>query len=178
MIDAIQIWDLLSKVPMPPEELPEGINDHECDVFEKRTGIRLPADLRDWLKLCNGPCAGPGGFFGIRPWRSDLDIEAILELYPEWEAKKWIPVAGDGCGNYYVMPTEQEFGPGFPVFFIEAEESRELPQYIAASDLGHFLIAILQRELNIKGWPFDRDFVMQSDPEITRFHSVKLPWLA
>jgi hypothetical protein len=40
MIDAVRIEELLRTVPKPPEDvIPRGIDDGECDDFEKRTGI-------------------------------------------------------------------------------------------------------------------------------------------
>src|SRR5438105_1019599 len=110
MIDRRRLSELLTKVPTPPEDsLPPPATDPDCDSFEKRSGIRLPDDVRDWLKLTNGPCVGPGGLYGIRPPRRHLDMEAIIALFPSWKAHQWLPIAGDGCGNYYVIPTQQEY---------------------------------------------------------------------
>src|SRR2546430_2684767 len=131
MIDAWRIQELLRKVPKPPEDsLPKGITDGECDDFEKRTGISLPDDVRHWLKVANGPCVGPGGVYGIRPLRRHFDIESFLSLFPSWKKRKWIPIAGDGCGNHYVVPTEHEYGSGYPVLFIDTSCSANAPSYI------------------------------------------------
>src|SRR4051812_31301894 len=119
MIDVQRIRELLKKVPRPPgEPIPYGLTDTDCEQFEERTGIPLPEDLRTWLKITNGPCVGPGGLYGIRPQRQELDIEGILNLVPSWATHKWIPIGADGCGNFYIIPTNAEFGSGFPVLFI------------------------------------------------------------
>jgi hypothetical protein len=177
-----RIRELLAQVPSPPGEgIPDGVATGEIEEFERRTGLVAPDPLREWLQLTNGPCVGPGGYFGIHPKRLELDIEHILDIYPEFLAKKWIPVAGDGCGNYYVVPTHQEYGQGFPVLFIEAVVDYLSPAYIAASDLAHFLPWILEKELceiGEHGWPFDEQFVTNNDPQILSFHDVPLPWNA
>jgi hypothetical protein len=177
MLDIQRLRDLLTKIPLPPgEELPQGIADADCDLFEQRTGMLLPADLRNWLIMTNGPCVGPGGLFGIRPRRRHLDIEAHLKMYPSWSAKKWIPIAGDGCGNYYVVATGQECGGGYPVLFVDTSASPDIPAYIVASDLEHFVIFLLEAELGDRSWPFRETSVIRADPNIVRFAGVKLPW--
>jgi hypothetical protein len=179
MIDADAILKLLAQVPKNPDEpLPGGLLDEDLDRFAQRTGIAPPPDLRAWLKLCNGPCVGPGGLFGIRNATSTLNIESYLDLFPSWKIAKWIPIAGDGCGNYYVEPTQGEFGRGFPVLFIDTHESSELPTFIVASDLGHFLAFILESELGNRSWPFCKREVTEKDPAILGFTGVPLPWKA
>jgi hypothetical protein len=171
------IKKLLAKVPRPLEdEIPDGVSDTDLAKFERRLGFPAPDSLREWLRISNGPCVGPGGLFGVRPRRKHLDIELLFKTFPIWKAKAWIPIAGDGSGNYYVVPTEHDFGPGFPVLFIDTAESPDEPAYIAASDVEHFLIALLQRELGSEGWPFDKQIVLQSDPQIVAFDGVPLPW--
>src|ERR1700689_4522542 len=115
-----RIKKLLHEAPRAPEDsIPGGVSEKDLGAFVGRTGITLPSSMRKWLQLSNGPCVGPGGLFGIRPKRPALDIEKILDIFPSWKARKWIPVAGDGCGNYYVMPTKEDFGVGFPIVFID-----------------------------------------------------------
>lgn len=177
MLDADRIKTLLSKVPSPPgERLPEGTTDAEIHSFVDRTGISVPDDLAAWMKLSNGPCVGPGGLFGIRTQRSHLDIESCLDIFPSWRHQKWIPVAGDGCGNYYVVPTQGEFGDGFPVLFIDMSLADDSPAFIVASDMGHFLESLLETELGDRSWPFDERAVVERDPNILSFRDVKLPW--
>jgi cell wall assembly regulator SMI1 len=179
MFDASRIYDLLQQVPQPPEDsLPSGIANSDLDDFQGRTGIHLPSGMQSWLRLTNGPCVGPGGLYGIHTSRSNLDIEGYLEIFPNWKAKKWIPVAGDGCGNYYVIPTQHEFGDFYPVLFVDTSKSFDSPSYVVASDLEHFLIAILSKELGATEWPFNNEYVTRFDPQITKCHGVDLPWTA
>lgn len=174
-----RITELLHQVPKAPEDLiPTGVSSETMEQFELRTGVLLPGMMRDWLSLTNGPCIGPGGFYGIQPLRSDLDMECYWELFPVWKQKKWLLVAGDGCGNYYIMPTQKEFGAGFPVLFIETMEDSDSPIYVVASDLEHFVVGILQEELERTSWPFDEKIAMAFDPQIVRCNNVSLPWKA
>lgn len=174
-----QIAELLFQVPRAPEEtIPPGVTADEVAQFEERTGIKLPTVLGSWLNMTNGPCVGPGGFYGIHPFRSCLDIEELWTRHPIWKKSRWIPVAGDGCGNHYIMPTQNEFGCGYPVVFVDVGVSVNLLSYIVASNLEHFIAGILRKELDHTGWPFTRDETIAFDPRISEFHSIKYPWTA
>ena len=179
MINAPRILELLHQVPRPPEDsIPGGISTRECDECEVRTGLRLPPDVREWLALANGPCVGPGGLYGILPARESLGFEEVINLFPSWRRNRWLPVAGDGCGDHYVIPTQQEYGVGYPVVFVDVHSSEDVPAYIVASDIGHFLNALLEEELGKRGWPFNEQYVCRTDPDIQRFTGVPLPWRA
>ncbi len=177
MIDNYKIDDLLQRVPHPPEEPPPpGIDDSECERFAIRTGITMPSDLQEWLKITNGPCVGPGGFYGIRPTCPFLDIESRMQIFPNWYTTKWLPIAGDGCGNYFVMPTLREYGDSHPIVFVDTTNSSSSPLYVVSSDLDHFIIATLEEELGATDWPFSRNFVINFDPDILKCSGVALPW--
>lgn len=172
-----QISELLHQVPRPPEDsIPSGVTDEEIAHFEERTGIVVPAMLRRWLRVTNGPCVGPGGFYGIQPLRSHLEIEEYLNLFPDWKKRQWIPVAGDGCGNHYIIPTQNEFGLGYPVLFIDVGRAVDSPSYVVASDLEHFVVGTLRKEMGDAGWPFSRDRTLAFDPGLSDFHAVPFPW--
>lgn len=177
MVNIPAIRTLLRRIPHPPEEeLPAGLSDQECTRFEERTGLVMPPDLRAWLNISNGPCVGPGGLYGVCPPRMHLDIESYYDMYPTWRTRGWIPVAGDGCGNQYVLVTKREYGNGLPIVFVESTSDHEMPAYIVASDIRHFLLFLFLRELGQCGWPFDEAIVTQNDPAIMTFHDVPLPW--
>ena len=172
-----QILELLYQVPRPPEEsVPLGVTDEELAQFEERTGLVVPAMLRSWLSLTNGPCVGPGGFYGIHPLRSHLDIEGYLSQFPDWKKREWIPVAGDGCGNHYIIPTQNEFGLGNPVVFVDVGRAVESPSYVVASDIDHFVLGTLRKEMDDTGWPFNRERTLAFDHRISDFHAVPFPW--
>lgn len=87
-----------------------GATPDELRQLEERLGRPLPPPLADWLRICRGAAIGPGGFFGHRPDRPYLDVPSCLQLFPEWVERDWIPVAGDGCGNYFVLLPSGEVG--------------------------------------------------------------------
>lgn len=77
-------------------------------------GAAAGGQLRQFLGVCNGVRIGPGGFYGVRPDDLDRDLLDLLGQWDEWwEAPGRLPVAGDGCGNYYVIT------PGGRVGFVD-----------------------------------------------------------
>jgi hypothetical protein len=106
-----RIVELVHGAVRAPEDADvDGASPQELEELEQRLGHPLPGQLADWLRICRGAAIGPGGFFGNRPDRPSLDIPAYLDLFPEWAGKSWLPVAGDGCGNYYVLLPSSDVG--------------------------------------------------------------------
>jgi len=172
-----EIQQLLGRVQKPPgEEIPEGLSVEELNRAESSLGLRFPTALRQWLSLTNGPCVGPGAFVGIRTRRQLADMEKILSFYPAWIVKGFIPVATDGCGNFYVAAVDRKLQEDAPILFIDTQENPSMPAYIAASDLGRFILFFLRKELGESRWPFCREYVLDIDPESRRIHDVPLPW--
>lgn len=175
-MDIVKIHNLLQRAerfidgPLPP-----GATDAEIDDFTRRTEVSVPKDFRELLKISNGPPVGPAGLYGIRPALPSLDIESEFALFPSWRARRWIPVAGDGCGDYYVLLSQQEFGAGFPVVFVD-QACYEKVDYIVASDVAHFVAFLLCESVGETAWPFDRADVLARDPSIAHFSDVPLPW--
>ena len=175
-----RLKQLLHMLPHPPEVgIPPGVTDSDIGEFMQRTGVTLPSQFRQWLKIANGPYVDSRATFGIQTSTEYRDIEAIYHLLPVWKSKKWIPVASDGCGNYYVVPTDQEYGEGYPVVFVEVMQGSDKPAYIVASDVAHFLEFLMEDELKLAhAWPFDEAYVLRKDPEIAKFHDISFPWSA
>lgn len=155
--------------------VPPGLSAQDIDGFVFRTGLTVPQDLRDWLMITNGPNVGRAGIYGIRPARDYLDIESKMKLSSEWDELGGIPVAGDGCGSYYIICTRHKFGGGTPVVFCDHSEGYA-PTYLVGSDFAHFIEFMLREELGERWWPFDRNRFVQEDPGILSFHSIRLPW--
>lgn len=171
--DVVAMLPCLEKPP--GEGIPPGLGQADLDAIENRIGFRLPNVFRTWLMITNGPCVGPGGVVGVNTVRKLQDLEAIYELYPNWKTKRWIPVAGDGCGNYYVLVySEHELEP---IVFVDVMENPDEPAFIAASDLWHFLDFLFRSEIGKSGWPFSEAEVVQRDPKIVETAFV-LPWNA
>jgi hypothetical protein len=87
----------------PEDEPPRGAGTAELDDLQARLGRGLPPPLRAWLSICRGARIGPGGVFGPRPDVPSLDMARRRDLFPQWAGSGWLPVAGDGCGNCYVL---------------------------------------------------------------------------
>ena len=172
-----EVIRMLAQVALPPgEPLPRGAPEPLIADWELRNQIRLPPEFRAWLAACNGPCVGPGGVTGIATKRNSQDVDFLLRLHPDWHKQGWVPLAGDGSGNYYVVATKGEFGPGEPVLFIDNMIEENVPAFVVASDSWQFLWFMLKKELGQSKWPFDRAEVVSEDPAILTFSSVCLPW--
>ncbi len=178
----------------PGEDIPNGLSDQELTTFENRTGIQLLNVFRDWLKTTNGPFIGPGGMVGIDTPRSIQNIEVTYERHPSWRANRWIPVANDGFGNFYVLLREDS---GLePVAFVDCNIDPDQISYVAASNLWTFLRFYFTKiakdfdesegfdesedlddfeELYESQWPFDKDEVMKVDPDILK-SKLPFPW--
>ncbi len=181
-VERSRIRELLAKAVLPRgKPAPTGISADELKAFSKRTGIQVPRPLAEWLEIANGACVSAGGLFGIYTKRKHVltGIEEIYDLHPEWKQRGWIPLASDGCGNYYIMPTAQEFGRGWPVFLFDMAEAPEGSRYIVASNIWKFLLWYLEMSISdeyLSGWLFDRDQATQRDPDLETFEGLAMPW--
>ena len=135
---------LVAVAVRPPEDdPPEGPSPAELAVLADRLGQPLPPALRTWLSMCNGAAIGPGGVFGERPDRRFLDMAWFWDLYPEWRGLGWIPVASDGCGNYYVLTADGTVG------FVETMSDTEKLARQAAPDLLSFMTGLLAADKSL-----------------------------
>ncbi|GAA2569306.1 hypothetical protein GCM10010435_49050 [Winogradskya consettensis] len=168
------IADLLRRVPVPvpPGAGPVlGATDEQIASIAGHYESPLPDVYVRWLRFCNGTPAGPGGLYGAGTSWDGLDALRILQRHPCWATLGWIPVAGDGNGNTYILDTDA-------VYFVEAMDESE-PAYTAAGSLPVFLRFLLEKELGETRWPFDAAYVTAADPGILSVtDSGLLPWLS
>ncbi len=173
---------LIRRATLPPDtKLPSGATSSEIEELSFRYAQQFPAEFYDWLSQCNAPPIGPGGFYGVNPAPRWLLVETHLEQHPGWIEKQWIPVAGDGLGNYYVLDAERNLESRHPVYFIDHEFSFYDPKYVVASNLWIFLWFLLTDELkaerSVSRWPFNKSFVLNNDPDLKTLKGyVPLPW--
>jgi len=176
----MNIWDtifpLLRAAFLRDDPALSAVADHECEAFSERTGIPLPDGIRAWLRILNGGYTGAGELLGINPGREDLNIESTYEAFPVWKAKGWIPIASDRFGNYYVVPTRQEYGAGFPVLFVDTMHSLHEPAYIVASNMEHFLPYFLEDALGVHVFVFSKDYFLERDPKLRDYTNVPFIW--
>ena len=177
----LEVAQLLRKVPKPPNySLPEGASENELAYLSKILGYALPIELGDWLRTSNGPLVGPGGVYGVPPAEKKLLITEHLKQNSAWQASRWIPVAGDGNGNTYVLDATPGIGSSHSVYFVDHEDEREC--YRVASNLWLFLRFLFLSELarvhqEKPHWPFDKSYVLHFDPAIAMYSgAIVLPW--
>jgi hypothetical protein len=124
-------------VRAPEEEAPRGAGPAELGSLRARLGCAIPPVLRAWLSVCRGAGIGPGGVFGPRPEALPLDMAWRRDLFPEWAKLGWLPVAGDGCGNCYVLIPDGTVG------FVDTMKDPGQVDHRAGNDLLSFMIGLL-----------------------------------
>jgi hypothetical protein len=132
-------------VRAPEDEAPSGASELEIDALESRLGRDLPLVLRLWLSVCRGAAIGPGGVFGHRPDRDFLDMPHVQALFPQWRELEWLPVASDGCGNYYVLTHDGSVG------FVDTMKDPGQLDRLASSDLLSFMTGLLRADQHHSG---------------------------
>jgi cell wall assembly regulator SMI1 len=176
MLDVGNITSQLNEVGYDAS-VNRGVSEEDINAFSERTGITVPEDLRLWWRWVYDCSLSHVGFFNIRSSKN-LDVEGLFGLFPLWKDRAWIPLANDGCGNFYLLAARNDFGIGHPVFFVDSASDPNLPAYIVASDMDHFLTGVLVRELEgpFAGWPFDRDAMLEFDPQMAKYRGLPFPW--
>lgn len=169
-----EVVSLLCEVPRAPEQpFPGGADDLELVDLERRLGEPVPAVLADWLRVCKGEAIGPGGVYGAWFGRDPNDVAARREDHSSWREQGWLPVAGDGCGNTYVLSTR---GPlTGSIGFIDSSEPDDMA-YVVASDLWRFLRFLFMAETGDRRWPFDQHSVLTADPALAALPGKLMPW--
>ncbi|SCF44675.1 hypothetical protein GA0074696_6042 [Micromonospora purpureochromogenes] len=94
--------------------------------------------------------------------------------YPGWRQLGWLPVAGDGFGNFYMLLIQGSLAGH--VAFVEAISEPNEITYVAASNLWSFLRFLFEKELGAKGWPVDPTVVLAADPGLAHVPANPLPW--
>ncbi len=152
--------------------LPDGASESEINRFETEIGFPLHPELREWLAFCNSSLLGMGGTYGIGRQLQGMSIELLME--PEWIQLKWIPIAGDGCGNRYVVDCANTKYCGF-VYFVDSLAPERIA-YACASGVERFIQFYLLRDIGETGWPHDRDSVLALDPKLDSIPADLLLW--
>jgi cell wall assembly regulator SMI1 len=157
--------------------------DEEIDQFEHDYKFTLPVEVKAWLRRCNGAAVSPGGLYSLYSDENDAcSIDWHLKEFPDWKQRGWIPIAGDGCSNLYILTTAIVIPSTktHPVFFLDQADF-DKPDYVVASGLWKFLFFLLEDEiLTERGkdtyWPFDKRMVITGDPQIVECRKIPLPW--
>lgn len=176
-----EILLLIAAAQEHPERARSPVGASADDLLRLRDELSfdLPPALIRWLSVCNGQLAGPGGLYGSLPQSDHLDIPTVLR--PGWRERRWIPIAGDGCGDTYVLDAGRKHLPTDAVFFVDQSDYDAL-DYVVASDLPTFLRQHLRQELadpEDHRWPFDPEATLAVDPRLAEVRPESLlPWNA
>lgn len=145
IVRSVSIWDEVGEVAQqavrdpsaPPQR---GATAAELRDLESRLGRPLPRSLVAWLLVLNGDTIGEGGVFGARPDAPALDIGRVLDRYrEEWDPPAWLPVASDGCGNYYLLLADEGVG------FVDTMADPAVVSRVVEDSLVSFLLWYLPR---------------------------------
>ncbi|BEL02951.1 BTAD domain-containing putative transcriptional regulator [Actinoplanes sichuanensis] len=127
---------LLARAQRAPDDFEpvRGATEEEIGRLAARYPMPLPLSYVSWLRVCDGATVGPGGIHGIG------EVLERLDSCDDWPRQGRIPVAGDGCGNDYVLDTESG-----AVYFIDAMEGDDYA-YRVAGDVQDFVRFLLERD--------------------------------
>ncbi len=159
--------------------IPVGASVKQIEAFERRIGLTLPPTYKNWLSRFNGAPIGPGGIYGVDCPYMYWDLESNQNAdKPRICRTGWLEIAGDGCGNSYVLAAKGGFDLLEPIFFQQAlfHRSEHKATFIAASNMLAFVAGLLLREMEVFHWPFDREKTLQLDPEIGIARGIQFPW--
>lgn len=158
----------------------------EIAQSERRLGIRFPQALKQWLAVCNGAHTTFGDLYGVPTSTKGGrgTIEAIATMWNDagWLQRGWIPIANDGCGNFYVIAYDHGTRD-YAVAFIDTMENPQTLSYAVASSLLPFVAAFFLKDINLEIpaskqviWPFDEYWVRENDPALFEVTVAALPW--
>jgi cell wall assembly regulator SMI1 len=157
----------------PGTSFPGGADDVEIADLQREVGLKLPPELVEWLRMCKGDVIGPGYLYGVRYSGRVTDIASVLERFPRWRERGWLPVAGDGSGDYYVLIARGDL-IGYVAFVDQSD--LEILDYVVASNLWAFVRFLLTASAGDRRWPFDRDYVLGLDPGMADVPTGLQPW--
>jgi len=179
-------------INITPSLAVEALRHYVQDHGDQHTNLGKPRDQKtaEWTAGLV-QVALPPSYLKVLEKHDGLTYELFslmtsLEVYANFRDRwgmphRYWPVAGDGCGNYYVLAMDKIGASGeSPVGFIETMESATEPAYWAASSYAHFVFFLSTRHCAEKGcskfitypstiaWPFDPTFVLSIDPDLER----------
>lgn len=172
--------------PLEPDEVqlevPAGASDYQLRKLSKKLGVKIPDDLKMWLKLTNGP----SGFFGIDTLKDfDNILWQVKEYYPSWPSRGLIPVAKDECGCTYAVSLRFRSTLGSAIVFMDLAGDGGEPQYVVASNMLSFVeISLFEDEIpprstfqSCGGWSAaKKTYVLSKDPAIFTVNGIPCLW--
>lgn len=171
--DCIRV--LRSAFPNNFEKRIRGASDSEICTLEERLGFALPEALDAWLRVCRGVSFD---FLACLYGTDERDHLAIWQHMPEdWPNPHWIPIAGDGCGNYYCLLPPTSDAPRGAVGFVEGIGPESI-DYVVASGLYEFLYSYIVAGDASTDWIDDKELLAQRDPALFKITTWPFIWTA
>jgi len=166
-----ELHDLLDAAPKKLDlHVPTHGTQKDLDLVRTVIGSEELYELEIWIMICRGPVLlrSPLVGFGWENSKNEpFHYRDILDGYPEWATLKWVPIANDGCGNYYVFPLTESFQGLRPVFSVYVSEDTTKLAEVVASNLLIFVKRLIAAELyEEEEDPFTREAIIQHDPAV------------
>ena len=141
-------------------ELSPALGSDRIEALQKRVGLPLPKELREVLSFCSGI---DGCLDGIDFTGKSMSFEQE-EVFPNG-----LPIAADGCGNFWVLDITPQTTLAAPVFFachdapVILYQSADIASFLAEA----FRMMTPPHESLVKGVLEDRLFsVWRQNPGI------------
>jgi hypothetical protein len=158
-------------------------------TLEKQLTDILPPELLEWLPRATKAIPDERGsiesfndygaivsYFstgGLAARISSPDIaESIVKHMEGWLERRWLPIASDGCGDYFLL-IEHSPGRRIVVFWDQSNDYDEY-DYVYASNLWHFLAGALSKPRG--KWPFKEKSTLAFDPGMGDLKGVRFGW--
>lgn len=94
-------------------------------------------------------------------------FKRAIDANPEWYYVNWLPIAGDGCGGYYIYPITKASDNARPIFQIRPELGTLDPHRYVASNVLRFIRRALHAELaEIDDDAFSLEYQREFDPDM------------
>jgi cell wall assembly regulator SMI1 len=156
----IEAW-LKKNAPDTFAALRPGASDDDVEQAERALGRKLPKPVVDSYKLHDGMRGGAGPLVDewslmalatvVREWKTlkkllddgtfeGTTADAAAQIKSTWWSPGWIPIAGNGSGDYLCVDLDPEPGgkAGQVISFLHADPHREL----VAKDLPAWLAQV------------------------------------
>jgi hypothetical protein len=167
-------WKEIDEWVGSPTAAPSAEAESKRRKYEAALGFPFSPQLAHWSDRFGADMFGPEGLSHVEDDDEGQGVIARTTAHPEWVGQGWVPIAGDWCGNYYVVDTKQ---PSEPVYFIDSFEDVGVPTYVAASSLKRFVELFSKHDQGKLSfhWPFAKSESLALDPELEKIDAT-MPW--
>jgi hypothetical protein len=179
---------VLTRCPPLPDKPRQGVSADRL-ALEKQVADMLPPELVEWLPRATSAAPDERGsiesfnnlggmvsFFGSDGLLDRISppsvIEGVRKWLKSWLGRRWLPIASDGCGDYFLL-IEHVPGRRIVVFWDQRNNCDEY-DYVYASSLWHFLAGALSKPH--EQWPCNRWATLAFDPDMGELKGVRFGW--